>query len=115
MTQGAPSNGNIRDLDALLAAKSLQPQSVKLGGQTYSVRTNLTGAEIINYFSLANSGKDAEGLALLVGSKDAKKLNAFLNSLPQKHMVMAVNELMVIAGVVNGVTQAQSKGESQAS
>jgi hypothetical protein len=91
MTQGALNN--IRDLDALLAAKSLQPQSVKLGGHTYSVRTNLTGAEVVEYFSLAKSGKDVEGLAILVGKVAAKKLNSFLESLPQKHMVMVVNEL----------------------
>lgn len=111
MTQGAP---NIRDLDALLAAKSLAPQPVKLGGHTYNVRTDLTGAEVVEYFKLANSGKDVEGLALLVGKVAAKKLNAFLNSLPQKHMVMIVNELMVTAGVVNGVPEAP-EGESKAS
>jgi hypothetical protein len=113
MTQGAP-HGNALDLDALLASKSLQPQPVKLGGHTYNVRTDLTGAEITKYFALANSGKDVEGLTMLVG-KDAKKLDTFLNSLPQKHMVMAVNELMAIAGVVNGVSHAQPEGESQAS
>lgn len=113
MTQGALNN--IRDLDALLAAKSLLPQPVKLGGSTYNVRTDLTGAEITEYFKLANSGKDVEGLALLVGTVPARKLNAYLEKLPQAHMVLAVNELMAIAGVVNGVPQAQPEGESQAS
>jgi hypothetical protein len=111
MTQGAPNN--IRDLDALLASKSLEPQAVKLGGHTYMVRTDLTSKQIAEYFSLANSGKDVEGLAMLVGKVPAKKLNAYLDTLPQKHMVTAVNEIMAIAGVVNGVPE--SEGESQAS
>lgn len=112
MTQGAPNN--IRDLDALLASKSLEPQPVKLGGHTYNVRTNLTGAEITEYFALANSGKDVEGLSILVGKTAARKLNAYLEKLPQAHMVLAVNELMAIAGVVNGVPQVP-EGESKAS
>lgn len=111
MTQGALNN--IRDLDALLAARSLEPQAVKLGGHTYMVRTDLTGKQITEYFALANSGKDVEGLAMLVGKQHARKLNTFLEGLPQKHMVTIVNEIMAIAGVVNGVPQ--SEGESKAS
>lgn len=111
MTQGALNN--IRDLDALLASKSLEPQPVKLGGHTYMVRTDLTGKQILQYFALANSGKDVEGLALLVGNAPAKKLNAYLETLPQKHMVTVVNEIMAIAGVVNSAPE--SEGESKAS
>lgn len=110
MTQGAPI-----DLDALLATRMLEPKPVKLDGYTYSVRTNLTGAEVTKYFALANEKKDVEGLTLLVGARDAKKLNAVLEKLPHAHMVLVVQEFMVAAGIVNGVSQADSAGESQAS
>lgn len=109
MTQGAPI-----DLDALLATRMLEPKPVKLGGYTYSVRTDLTGAEVTKYFALASEKKDVEGLTLLVG-RDAKKLNAALEKLPHAHMVLVVQEFMVAAGIVNGVSQADSAGESQAS
>lgn len=115
MTQGAPSNGSPLDLDALLATRMLEPKPVKLNGYTYKVRTDLTGAEVTKYFALAAEKKDVEGLALLVGTRDAKKLNAALEKLPHAHMVLAVNEFMVAAGIVNAVSQAGSAGESQAS
>lgn len=110
MTQGVPV-----DLDALLATRMLEPKPVKLGGYTYSVRTNLSGAEVTKYFALANEKKDVEGLALLVGLRDAKKLHAALEKLPHAHMVLVVQEFMVAAGIVNGVSQADAEGESPAS
>jgi hypothetical protein len=111
MTQGAQNNGSPLDLDALLATRMLEPKPVKLDGHVYSVRTDLTGAEVTKYFALANDKKDVEGLAILVGARDAKKLNGVLEKLPRAHMVLVVNELMVAAGIVNGVSQADSAGE----
>lgn len=111
MTQGAQNNGSSVDLDALLATKMLEPKQVKLDGYVYSVRTDLTGVEVLKYFALANDKKDVEGLALLVGARDAKKLNAVLTKLPHAHMTLVVQEFMVAAGIVNGVSQASPAGE----
>lgn len=112
MTQGA-QNGTVLDFDKLLAGRLLEPKSVKLAGHVYTVRTDLTGAEVTRYFALANEKKDEEALALIVGTKDAKKLNGVLNGLPRDHMNLVVQELMVTAGIVNGVSQAAQAVESE--
>jgi hypothetical protein len=114
MTQGASNNtGSIHDLDALLAKRILKPKPVRLAGHVYSVRTDLTGAEVVKYYALADEKKDEEALALIVGAEDAKKLNSVLNDLPRDHMNAAVQEIMVLAGVANGTPQtgAESEGE----
>lgn len=117
MTQGASNNiSTIHDLDALLAKRILKPKSVRLAGHVYSVRTDLTGEEVVRYFALADQKKDEEALALIVGARDAKKLNGVLTGLPRDHMNAVVQEIMVLAGVVNGTPQTgEPEGESQAS
>src|SRR5688500_14568144 len=107
MTQGAPNtNGNILDLDSLLAGRLLKPKPVKLKGYTYQVRTDLTGPQVAEYFKLVNNGEDVQALTMLVGAASAKKLNAVLEALPREHMNLAVQEIMLAAGVVNGTSQA---------
>lgn len=119
MTQGASNNSTmfVHNLDALLAKRLLKPKPVRLAGHVYSVRTDLTGAEVVKYFALADEKKDEEALALVVGAKDAKKLNGVLAGLPRDHMNAVVQEIMVLAGIVNGVpqTEAGTEGESSAS
>lgn len=111
-TQGAQTqNGNVLDLDALLAKRSLEPKPVKLGGYTYKVRTDLTGEQVAKYFKLVNEGESLAALTLLVGATAAKKLYAALDKLPRGHMNLVVQEFMVAAGIVNGTSQAESEGE----
>src|SRR5687767_9844968 len=101
MTQGAQNqNGNILDLDALLATRLLKPKPVKLQGHTYQVRTDLTGDQVVEYFKLADAKEDVKALTILVGSASAKKLNSVLQKLPREHMNLVVREFMVAAGIV---------------
>lgn len=112
MTQGTQNvNGNILDLDSLLATRLLKPKPVKLKGHTYQVRTDLTGPQVAQYFKLVNNSEDVKALTMLVGAAAAKKLNAVLQDLPCEHMNLAVQEIMLAAGIVNGTSQAESEGE----
>src|SRR5687768_3167017 len=100
-----PTEGTLLDLDALMAKRVLAPKPVKLVGETYHVRTDLTGAEVTEYFRLANAKKDVEAIALLlVNGEGAAEINAVLETLPREHMNLVVQELMVAAGVVVGVS-----------
>lgn len=103
MTQGA----NELDLDALIAARSLDPVPVKLGGKTYMVRTDLTGTEAAKFFKLSNEGKDVDALKMIVPSA-AVDLNKVLEKLPRTHMIMVVQKLIQAAGLV-GSTEGESK------
>lgn len=112
MTQGAENtNGHVLDLDALLAGRLLKPKPVKLLGHTYQVRTDLTGAQVTEYFKLVNDGEEVEALTLLVGRTGAKKLDAALKKLPREHMNLVVREIMIAAGIVVGTSEAESEGE----
>lgn len=111
-TQGAQTqNGNVLDLDALLAKRLLKPKPVKLGGYTYQVRTDLTGEQVTKYFELVNSDESVKALTLLVGATAAKKLYAALEKLPREHMNLAIQEFMIAAGIVVGTSKAESEGE----
>lgn len=112
MTQGAQAqNGEVLDLDALLAKRLLKPKPVRLGGHTYQVRTDLTGKQVTEYFALVNGGEALKALTLLVGVAAAKKLHVALEKLPRGHMVLALQEIMVAAGVAVGTSQADTEGE----
>lgn len=111
MTQGARNNGTPIDLDAALAAKLLKPKPVLLKGYTYNVRTDLTGAEVAEYLALVNRKEDVKALTMLVGARDARKLNAVLEKLPQEHANFVANEIHIAAGIVQGLSQAESAGE----
>lgn len=111
MTQGARTNANFIDLDAALAARLLQPKPLVLRGHTYNIRTDLTGKQITEYLALVNKKEDEKALAMLVGARDAKKLNGILSDLPQAHANFVANEIHVAAGIVQGTSQAESSGE----
>jgi hypothetical protein len=90
---------DILDLDALLAERSLEPRPVKLGGHTFKVRTDLSGAEVIRYFALARASQDKEALALLVATEDVDALRTALMGVPDKLFVFAMQQIMLAAGL----------------
>lgn len=122
MTQGTHNHSrlaSIVDLDELLAKRSLAPVPVKLGGTTYSVRTDLTAAESNHVLSLMKKHLDAQGFTLVVGSKPervallkaiaaseggepvdlpagrmATKLNEYIDSLPQIHQALVTSRIL---------------------
>lgn len=111
MTQGARNNANFIDLDAALSARLLQPKPLVLQGYTYNVRTDLTSVEVAEYIKLSGQNEDVKALTMLVGARDAKKLNAALDKLPQTHAVFVAKELHIAAGIIQGVSEAESAGE----
>lgn len=123
-TQGTPNHSrlvSLVDLDALLAARSLAPVPVKLGGATYQVRTDLTGAETQRFINLMTLGFDAQAFTILVGTKAeraaldkafaehlragdkkvelpagkaAARLDAYLDTLPRMHQALVSSRIM---------------------
>lgn len=110
--------GNVLDLDALLAARSLRPKQVKLIGETYTVRRDLNGEQVVEYWQLVNQGKEAEALAMLVGGADeAKRLNKAIAPLPPEHTNTVLQRIMRVAGVLrrDPADERDDQGESSAS
>jgi hypothetical protein len=118
--QGSPQalNGQVPaiDLDAQLEAIDLSPRPVKLGGVTYQVRRDLTGAEVAEFYRYLNAGKDVESLAILVGD-DSVALHATMEKLPRARMNQAVKVILQTAGLQVQVAgeQAGEPGEASAS
>lgn len=105
MSQGALTDNHkvdddFDDLDALLADRALEPRKVKLGGRTFSVRRDLTGEEVLRYWSLARQRKDIEALAIMVGDDDAVELNQIIDPLPMAKMQVVLGKIMRLAGLL---------------
>jgi hypothetical protein len=97
---------NLLDLDALLAQRQLKPAKVKLAGYTYSVRTDLTAAEVVQYQDLVAGNSSAEnflnGLRLLIG-EDAERLDTVLDGLPKRHLRAAMRGFLNASGCFVGI------------
>ncbi|RTL65906.1 MAG: hypothetical protein EKK42_20385 [Pseudonocardiaceae bacterium] len=91
---------DMMDLDAQLDQIDVAPKTVKLGGQHFTVRRDLTQVEAARYFELVNSQSDVDALSILVGGADGARLNALLEALPRPRMTTAVQQLMRIAGLL---------------
>lgn len=110
-TNGHPLLGNLVDLDAMIDAVELKPVPMKLGGQVYEIRTDLTNREMAEYWRLTGLNEDIEALTVIVVS-NAADLSAYLDSLPQKHVNLVVQRILVAAGLL---AETGELGESQAS
>lgn len=125
---GAQPNTNqseqdtVIDLDALLKQRQLTPAKVKLGGHTYTVRTDLTAAEVVEYERLTMGNPSPEnylnGLRLLVGD-DAERLDQVLDALPKRHLRAVVRGFLNASGCFVGHVAEddweESAGEGSAS
>lgn len=114
MTQGSPaltSAGEI-DLDAISAEVDLTPVPVRLAGQAYQVRRDLTGPEVQRFWSLSAAKDDQAALRMLVGDA-AAQLDAVLNQMPNQRMLAVMRAILVAAGLVEG--DGKPAGESAAS
>lgn len=89
----------VLDLDELLATRTLEPASVKLGGKVYKVRRDLTSNEVTEFYKLAGDGKDVDALAILVTSAPVM-LNKTLERLPSAHMKLVLKKMMQAAGLI---------------
>lgn len=91
---------DVFNIDELIEALDVTPLPITLGAQEFTIRRDLTGPEIIKYWELVRTSKDADALGILVGKTDGPKLNKVLESLPQKRMVAATRKVMELAGIV---------------
>jgi hypothetical protein len=108
-------NGSFVDIDALLAARKLQPVSVRLGGKSYKIRTDLKVREVNEFLALVRSEHGAQAFTILTGTvkeradladamrrqedteevielpagKTGEALNDFIESLPRLHQALA--------------------------
>lgn len=95
------------NLDAVVDSVDVSPASVTLQGNTFTVRRDLTGPEILRYWQFVQEGDDVAALSILVGSADGPRLNSLVEALPQKRMVLVIRKVMDIAGL----TDAEQAGE----
>jgi hypothetical protein len=104
-TQQSEQDDDVIDLDTLLAQRQLDPAKVKLAEHTYSVRTDLTAAEVVQYQQCVAANTTAEqflnGLRLLVGD-DAERLDAVLDALPKRHLRGAMRGFLNASGCFVG-------------
>lgn len=98
-------------LDDIIAEVDIAPRAVRFMGHVYSVRRDLKGGQIADFWTLLKGKKDVEALSLMVGS-DAATLNAQLDGIPQLQMNVAVHYFMEAAGIV---AEQGKPGESKAS
>jgi hypothetical protein len=103
-THNNSTNGTPLDLDAQLAEIELKPRKVRLGGKDYTIRRDLSGLQVKQYWALVEEGKDVDALAMICTAP--VMLNRALENLPHEHMKAAIREIMKAAGVVN------TRGES---
>jgi hypothetical protein len=102
------ADDDVVDLDALLAQRQLRPAKVKLAGHTYSVRTDLTSAEVVQYQQCVDENATVEkfvnGLRLLVG-QDAERLDTVLDALPTRHLRGVLRGFLNASGCFVGKVQ----------
>lgn len=108
----APSVAEL-DLDAILDKVDTSPKPVRLCGEVYMVRRDLTVAEANECLRLIGDRKELEATVILVGSDAAVRLDAALRTLPLAKQVVASNHLLRTANLPVG--EGAAAGESSAS
>lgn len=68
----ARSAGVVLDLNALLAARALEPVEVHIGDEVFHVNTDLTGKETAQALALFQQSEDAAGITLLLGTREER-------------------------------------------
>lgn len=101
MTTSTPATSGAAevDLDALVAELDLSPVPFRLAGRVYQVRRDMTMKESARYWDLAATKDDAACMQMLVGDEDGIALNEALESMPNRAMMLALEKIMVSAGV----------------
>lgn len=113
MTQGGHENVLDLDDDAPIA---LSPKPVRIFGREWTIRREWTAAEVVRYWILADSRKEVEAAALLVGGEDAEEFARIISALPQELMLGKLRKLLRIAGLLTrDATTEEAEGKSSGS
>jgi hypothetical protein len=116
MSQGSRTRNTPINLDQdLLGQRLAKPQTVVLAGREWSVRRDLTGAEVFEFWRLFTASDTAAVLGLLVGAEEGKELAELLETLPVNRFLHVLSRLMDIAGIKRMDEPEESMGESTAS
>lgn len=111
--QSAPEPVDL-DLDAELGEIDLSPVPVRLAGEVWRVRRDLSVAEVRQFWEHAATKDDAACLGILLGDKTrGAKLNTVLEELPHQRQKLALRRLMATAGLLDAT--GEQAGEAQAS
>lgn len=112
MTQGSRTNNQIINLDDDLIDKRLaKPAKVFLAGREWTVRRDLTGEEIYEFWGKITANEADAALTMLMG-EEAKGLDAKLQVLPGSMYVRKLQQLIAVAGLRRGDESEETTGES---
>lgn len=110
MTQGAPKNTNIIDVDALLIQRFSEPVVIKFAGRDWKLRRDLTAAELVEFWKYSSDSKNVEAWEMLLGNKeDAKALNEGLQALPMPVFVNVVQQIYRAIGLSLDVSDVEAR------
>lgn len=113
MTQGGH---DVLDLDALVVSRSLEPQTIRLGGREWTLKRDFTAAEVVKFWQLVDKSKStAEAMSMLVGEKDGPDFAALVLALPTETGAPVLRRIYQAAGVLRRPDDGAQAGESSAS
>jgi hypothetical protein len=112
MTQGGH---DVLDLDALVVSRSLDPQTIRLGGREWTLKRDLTAEQVVQFWLLINRNKMRDAVALLVGEADADAFTEIALALPSETGTPVVRRIYQAAGVLRRPDDGEQAGESSAS
>jgi hypothetical protein len=114
-TQGSRNN-QVINLDSIILGQRLaRPQKVFLFAREWTVRRDLDGAEVIDFWSYVTENKSVEAMKILVGEADGEVFSRKLFVLPLAMYQKIFTNLIQIAGIRRGDEPEDATGESTAS
>lgn len=113
MTQGGH---DVLDLDTLVVSRSLDPQTIRLGGREWTLKRDFTAEEVVKFWLLVDKAKTStEGLSMLVGEQDGPDFAALVFALPTETGAPVLRRIYQAAGVLRRPGDEEQAGESSAS
>jgi hypothetical protein len=87
------------DLDAMLFQRSTTPATIRLGGKDFTLRRDLPGEEVVQFWAHIAASEDAKAYGVLVGEDDGQALHAMVRSLPADIFLHAYRQILEAAGL----------------
>jgi len=115
MTQGSRTNQVINlDTELLLGKRLARPAKVFLFGQEWTIRRDLSGAEVVEFWQKITANDGPAAMTLLIGD-EGEVFSEKLLALPLKVYQRIFSRLLEIAGIRRGDEPEEETGESMAS